>query len=116
MEKAEQQFKSSHNYTNNTPFDLEDTNINITFLAWANELKLDLPTGNKSTTKNFVNKIDQDSKEEFNKYDNIFVIQNMIQCNHCGGRHHKDIQHNLLINHLANISYLKKILKPKKQL
>eukprot|EP00957_Ditylum_brightwellii_P189218 14402653-Ditylum_brightwellii.AAC.1 len=32
----------------------------------------------------------------------------MIQCNHCGGRHHKDIQCSILINHLANISYPKK--------
>eukprot|EP00957_Ditylum_brightwellii_P201948 15327927-Ditylum_brightwellii.AAC.1 len=97
MEKAEQQFKN-----------LEDTNINVTFLAWNNELKVDMPRGNKSITKNFINKIEQDNKEKFNKYDNIFAVQNMIQSYHCGERHYKDIQCNLLINHLANVFYLKK--------
>eukprot|EP00957_Ditylum_brightwellii_P188191 14326520-Ditylum_brightwellii.AAC.1 len=66
MEKAQRQFKSNHNHINNIPFDLEDTNINIAFLAWANELKVEIPTGNKSTNKNFLNKIEQGSNEDFN--------------------------------------------------
>ena len=58
MAKAEQQFTSNHNYINNIPFDSEEANINVTFLAWANELKIELPTGNKSTNKSFVNKVE----------------------------------------------------------
>eukprot|EP00957_Ditylum_brightwellii_P009959 751492-Ditylum_brightwellii.AAC.1 len=108
MEKAEQKFNINHDYINNIPYDLGDSNINVTFLAWADDLNIDTPTGSKANNKNSVNKIDHEYEEELNRHGNVFSIQNTIQCNYCGGRHHKDIQCNMIINHLANISYLKK--------
>eukprot|EP00957_Ditylum_brightwellii_P092015 7005251-Ditylum_brightwellii.AAC.1 len=74
MEKAEQQFKSNHIHINNTPFDLEETNINVTSLAWANELKIELPTGNKSTNKSFVDKIEHSHDEDINNDDKVFAV------------------------------------------
>eukprot|EP00957_Ditylum_brightwellii_P169808 12924851-Ditylum_brightwellii.AAC.1 len=37
----------------------------------------------------------------------------MAKCQHCRGQHHKDIQCHLLINHIANVAYLKKNPKTK---
>eukprot|EP00957_Ditylum_brightwellii_P169450 12897320-Ditylum_brightwellii.AAC.1 len=88
MEKAEHIFKSNHDYINNIPYDLEDYNINVTFLAWEDDLNTATPTGSKENNKNSVNKIEQEYEEELNRHDDVFSVQNMIQCNHCGGRYH----------------------------
>eukprot|EP00957_Ditylum_brightwellii_P075254 5718584-Ditylum_brightwellii.AAC.1 len=51
MEKAEQKFKNNHEYINSIPYVLEASNINMTFLEWAEELNIDTPTGSKASNK-----------------------------------------------------------------
>eukprot|EP00957_Ditylum_brightwellii_P210994 15365642-Ditylum_brightwellii.AAC.2 len=71
-------------------------------------MNIEVPSGNKASTKNNVNTIDHQEEEDKTKCEEIFAIQSMIQCNHAGGKHCKDIQCHMLINHLENASYLKK--------
>eukprot|EP00957_Ditylum_brightwellii_P083333 6335956-Ditylum_brightwellii.AAC.1 len=70
MEKVELKFKSNHDYMNNIPYVLEASNINVTSLAWAEKLNIDIPTGNKASNKTSANTTDQENEDNKNEYNN----------------------------------------------
>eukprot|EP00957_Ditylum_brightwellii_P119395 9108429-Ditylum_brightwellii.AAC.1 len=89
MEKVERQFKSNDNYINGTPFNLEDTNINVTFLKWADESNMYMSPGNKNYSKINTNAIDQVQQQENHNLDDVLSIQNIVKCKHYRGKLHK---------------------------